>query len=162
MEYISLSWSDISELLVPITISLIEGFCYQRSYLIKDFYWLSWNHHFERFTGATMTWFKKKALHDICVTDDQWYITFFAITIPIFPHSRLITGLVTRVTRCVTLVEQELFLWCSYYTIFNFLFCFIKHCLSFCLFFHCIVCSSISASDDPFDISNLLSEIIQW
>ena len=56
MEYISLSWYDIPELVVPIRISLIESSCWQGSYWTNDFSWLSWNHHFERFTVATMTW----------------------------------------------------------------------------------------------------------
>jgi hypothetical protein len=42
VEYISLSWSDIPELVVPIMISLIEGCCYQ--WRSKGSYMLS--HHF--------------------------------------------------------------------------------------------------------------------
>jgi hypothetical protein len=49
MEYISLSWYDIPELVVPIGISLIEGCCQQWSYCTKGSSWLSWN-HFETFT----------------------------------------------------------------------------------------------------------------
>jgi hypothetical protein len=74
-----------------------------------------------------------------------------------FPHSWLITGLVTRLTRRVPLVEQELLtlpehrsspsgingvsvtrslVWCA---------CFVDRCLSFCTisFCHCVVCSSL-------------------
>jgi len=73
-----------------------------------------------------------------------------------FPHSRLITGIVTRLTRRVQLVEQELlnlpehlssppvfsgvrvtrsFVLCG---------CFVDRCLSFCTFSfgHCVICSS--------------------
>ena len=50
MKYISLSWSDVLEVVVPIEIYLIDG-----SYWTKGSYWLSWNHHFESFTVATMT-----------------------------------------------------------------------------------------------------------
>ena len=74
-----------------------------------------------------------------------------------FPHSRPITGFVTRLTRRVPLVEQELltlpehlssppgFQWGSCYSIFSFIYiCFIDRCLSFCTFSfgHCVVCSS--------------------
>ena len=56
MEYIYLSWYDIPELVVPVKISLIEGCCYQESYLTKGCSWLSWSHHFESFTVATKAW----------------------------------------------------------------------------------------------------------
>ena len=52
MEYISLSWYDIPELVVPIRISLIEGCCEQGSYLTKGSSLLGWSHHFESFTVA--------------------------------------------------------------------------------------------------------------
>jgi hypothetical protein len=66
-------------------------------------------------------------------------------------------GFVTRLTRRVPLVEQELltlpehlssppgFQWGSCYSIFSFIYiCFIDRCLSFCTFSfgHCVVCSS--------------------
>jgi hypothetical protein len=54
MEYISLSWYDIPELVVPIRITLIEGCCKEGSYWTKGSSWLSWNHHFEGFTVASM------------------------------------------------------------------------------------------------------------
>jgi len=38
MGYISLRWSDIPELVVPIRISLIEGCCYQESHWTKGSY----------------------------------------------------------------------------------------------------------------------------
>ena len=56
MEYISLSWYDTPELVVPISISLIEGCCWKGSYWTKGSYWLSWSYYFERFTVAIMTW----------------------------------------------------------------------------------------------------------
>ena len=78
-----------------------------------------------------------------------------------FPHSWLITGFVTRLTRRMSLLEQELLtipehlgsppvysgvrvtrslVLCA---------CFVDHCLSFCTFSfdHCVVCSSIYDSD---------------
>jgi len=52
---------------------------------------------------ATMTW-----LWNICVTDDHGYVPLVVNTSGSFPHSWLITGFVTRLTRRVPLVEQEL------------------------------------------------------
>ena len=46
---------------------------------------------------------KKEAtqpLWNICVTNDHGYVPFVVITIRFFPHSRPITGFVTRVTDC--------------------------------------------------------------
>jgi len=56
MEYISLSWYDILELVVPVRTSLIEGLPLTRNYWAKCSSWLSWSHHFECFTVALMTW----------------------------------------------------------------------------------------------------------
>jgi len=39
-----------------IRISLKECCCYQGSYWTKGSCWLSWSHHFESFTVATVTW----------------------------------------------------------------------------------------------------------
>ena len=52
---ISLSWSDIPELVVPTMISLIEGCCKHGNYWTKGSLWLNWSHHFESCTVATMT-----------------------------------------------------------------------------------------------------------
>ena len=47
--------------------------------------------------------------HDLfCVTNDHGYFPLFVNTSWSFPHSWLITGFVTRVTRQMPLVEQEL------------------------------------------------------
>jgi hypothetical protein len=67
--------------------------------------WLSWSHHFESFTVATMTW--------LAVTEylcHQWpRICFLVVSNSrSFPHLWLITVFVTRLTRRVPLVEQEL------------------------------------------------------
>ena len=87
MEYISLSWYDIPELLVHVRNSLIEGYCYQGSYWTMGSSWLSWSHHFESFTVTTMTWM---TLWNICVKNDHGYIPFVVSTRS-FPHSWLIT-----------------------------------------------------------------------
>ena len=55
MWYISISLSNIIQLVVPILISLIEGCCQQKSYWTKGLYWLSWSNHFESFTVANIT-----------------------------------------------------------------------------------------------------------
>jgi hypothetical protein len=64
--------------------------------------WLSWSHHFDSFMVATM------ALGNFCVTNDHGYVPFVVNVSQFFPHSWLITGFVTRLTRRVQLVEQEL------------------------------------------------------
>jgi hypothetical protein len=49
-----------------------------------------------------------RMLRSICVTNDHWYVPFVVIIIRSFPHSWLINGFVTRLTRRVPHVEQEL------------------------------------------------------
>ena len=146
MENISISWYDIPELVVPISISLIEECCQQGIYWTNCSVWLNWSHHFESFTVATMTLFLP--LWNNCVTNDHGYI----------PHSWFITGLVTKLARRVPLVEQTLltlpmhmssppvfsevrvtrtFVWCV---------SFVDRYLSCCPFSfgHCVVCPSLS------------------
>jgi len=45
---------------------------------------------------------------NICVINDHGYVPFVVSTSRSFPYSSLITGFVTRLTRWVPLVEQEL------------------------------------------------------
>ena len=105
IEYISLRLYDIPELVVPITISLREGCCYKEatqprvpfgkvevitSKILLSPPWLDW------------------PLWNICVKHDHAYVPLVVNTSRFFPHSRLITGFVTRLTRRVPLVEQEL------------------------------------------------------
>ena len=52
-----------------------------------------------------MTWL---TLWNICVTIDHGYVLLVVNTSWSFPHSWLITGFVTRLTRRVPLAEQEL------------------------------------------------------
>jgi hypothetical protein len=73
-----------------------------------------------------------------------------------FPHSRFITGFITRLTRRVSLVEQELLTLPEHLnsaSVFTgvrvtrslvLYICFVDRCLSFCTFSfdHCVVCSS--------------------
>ena len=90
---------------------------------------------------------------NICVTNDHGYIPLIVNTFRSFPHSRLITGFVTILTRRVPIVQQELLtlpehlssplvfsgvhvtrslVWCV---------CFVDRCLSFVLFLLAIVLS---------------------
>ena len=45
---------------------------------------------------------------EVCVTNDHGYVPFIVSTSRSFPHSCLVTGFVTRLTRGVPLVKQEL------------------------------------------------------
>ena len=94
--------------------------------------------------------------YGISVSNDHGYVPLVANSSRSFPHSTLITGFVTILTRRVPLEEQELFTvpeHMSSTSIFSgvrvtrFLVlyvCFVNRCLSFCAFSfgHCI-CSSI-------------------
>jgi hypothetical protein len=82
--------------------------------------------------GLLLTWLCWP-LWNICVTNDHGYVPLVVNTSQSFPHSRLITRSVTRLTRRVPLVEQELlilsehlssppsFWWGSCYSIFSFM-----------------------------------------
>ena len=88
--------------------------------------------------------------------NDHGYVPIVVKTSRSFPHSRLITGFVTRLTRRVPLVEQELLTLPEHLSsppVFTgvrvtrslvLYVCFVDRCLSFCTFSfgHCVVCSS--------------------
>jgi hypothetical protein len=91
------------------------------------------------------------------VSNDHGYVPLVVNTSRSFPHSRLITGFVTRLTRRLPLMKQQLFTlpehMCSP-PVFSgvrvtrslvFYVCFVDRCLSFCTFSfgHCDVCPSI-------------------
>ena len=94
--------------------------------------------------------------YGIYVTNDHGYVPLVVNTSRSFPHSRLITGFVTRLTRRVSVVEHELLIRpenLSSPSVFTgvrvtrslvLCVCFVDHCLSFCTFpfGHCVVCSS--------------------
>ena len=96
-------------------------------------------------------------LWNICVTNDHGYVPFVVSTSRSFPHSWLITGVVTRLRRRVPLVDQELLTLSERLSsppVFSevrvtrtlvLCVCFVDRCLSFCTFSfgHCVVCSSI-------------------
>jgi hypothetical protein len=95
-------------------------------------------------------------LWNICVTNYHGYVLLVVNTSRSFPHSRLITEFVTRLTRRVPLVEQELLTLLEHMSLppvfigvrvtrsLVLYVCFIDRCLSFCTFSfgHCVVCSS--------------------
>jgi hypothetical protein len=88
---------------------------------------------------ATMTWLT-------VVTNEHGYVPLVVNTSRSFPHSRLITGFVTRVTRRVPLEEQELLTLPEHLSSPSVLsgvcvtrslvlyVCFVDRCLSFCTF----------------------------
>jgi hypothetical protein len=96
-------------------------------------------------------------LWNICVTNDHGYVPLVVNTSRSFSHSRLITGFVTRLTRQVPLVEQELLTLPEHLSsspVFSgvrvtwslvLYVCFVDCCLFFCTFSfgHCVVCSSL-------------------
>jgi hypothetical protein len=94
VEYISLSWSDIAELVVSST----------RKLLSQGSYWLSWSHHFERFTVATMSWL---TLRNICFTNDHEYVPLVVITISVLSSYIAFTWFLTTETQQVSLFTLE-------------------------------------------------------
>jgi hypothetical protein len=96
-------------------------------------------------------------LWNSCVTNDHGYVPLVVNTSRSFPRSWFITGFVTRITRRVSLVEQELFIlpehlssprvfsWVRVTRSLVLYVCFVVRCLSFCTFsfdHDCVVCSS--------------------
>ena len=94
-------------------------------------------------------------LWNICVTNDHGYVPLVVNTSRSFPRSWLITGLVTKLTRRVSLVEQELtlpkhlsspsvFIGIRVTRSLVLYVCFADRCLSLCTlsFGHCVVYSS--------------------
>ena len=93
----------------------------------------------------------------VCVKHDHTYVPLVINTSRSFPHSWIITGFVSRLTRRMSLVEEELltfpehlssppvFIGVRVTRSLASCVCFVDHCLSFCLFSfgHCVVCPSI-------------------
>ena len=110
-------------------------------------------------------------LWNICVTNDHGYVPLFVNIYRSFPHSRLITGFVTRLTRWVPLVDQELLTLPEHLSspsVFSgfpvtrslvLCVCFVDRCLScYILFLLAIVLSDLFRYTDydcPFGISKL-------
>jgi len=128
---------------------------------------LSWSHHFESFIVAIMTWLT--VMEYLC---HKWprICSTCRNTLRSFPHSWLITGFVTTLTRRVPLVEQELLTLPEHMSsppVFSgvrgtrslvLYVCFVDRCLSFCTFSfgHCVsVLLRYTDSDYPFGIFKL-------
>ena len=97
---LSLCWSDMWELVIPVRVSLTEG-CYGT----KGSYWLSWSNHFESLLVGTTTW--------LTVMEHLYYklpriCSFVVSTFRFTPHSWLITVSVSREIRWMPIVEQAL------------------------------------------------------
>ena len=90
-----------------------------------------------------MTWM---TLWNVSVINDHSYVHLVVSPSRSFSHSRLITGLVTRLTRQVLLVEQEhmgsppVFSAVSVTRSLVSFFCVVDRCLSFCTFFLWALC----------------------
>ena len=96
-------------------------------------------------------------LWNICVTNDHGYVPLVISTSRSFPHSWFITGFVTRLTRRVTLVDQEHLTRSLVLCV-----CFVDRCVFFCTFSfgHCVICSF-------FDVRILITPLVssnssQW
>jgi hypothetical protein len=104
-------------------------------------------------------WYKRWLgwpLWNICVINDHGYVPLVVNTFRSLPHSWLITGFVTRLTRRVPLVEQELLTVPEHLSsppVFSgvrvtrslvLYACFVDRCLSLCSlsFGHCVFCPS--------------------
>ena len=106
-------------------------------------------------------------LCNICVTNDHKYVPLFVNTSRSFPHSWLFTEFVTRLTRRVSLVEQELLTLPEHLSspsVFSgvrvtrslvLYVCFVDCCLSFCTFFWSLCC--LFFIDIRFLITSLVS-----
>jgi hypothetical protein len=108
-------------------------------------------------------------LWNICVTNDHGYVPLVVNTSRSSPHSWLITGFVTWLTRRVPLVEQELLTHPEHMSsppVFSgvrftrslvLCICFVNRCLSFCTFScgHCLSVLRFTDSDYSFGIFKL-------
>jgi hypothetical protein len=132
---------------------LDKGLLLTRKLLNQGFLLVKLKPSLRKFYGRHHGW----PFWNICVTNDHGYVPLVVNTSRSFPHSRLITGFVTRLTRRVPLVEQELLTLPEHLSsppVFSgvcvtrslvLYVCFPDRCLSFCAFSfgRCVVCSSI-------------------
>ena len=87
--------------------SWIYNYLYNQCILPLTFFWV-W------ILPTSVMMIQNYVIKFVCVTNDHVYVTFVVIiyiyisTCRFFPHSWLITRFVTRVTRWVSLMEQEL------------------------------------------------------
>jgi hypothetical protein len=112
--------------------------------------------------------------HVICVTKYHGYVPLVVNTSHFFPHSWLITSFVTKLTRRVPLVEQELFTFRSTSwsrpvssgvrvtrsLILNV--CFVDRCWYFFFWPYCVVCPLIYGFLLPLGIVKLFLCLLLW
>jgi hypothetical protein len=84
-------------------LSILQG-----RYWTKGFYWLSWSHYLENILVGTMTWLTLTATEYMCHKWPRIYSTC-SRNFQSFPHSWLITELVTRVTRLELMSSPPVF-----------------------------------------------------
>ena len=145
------------------------------------FCWSFWLPHWYLQTFLESLWsppWRGWPLWNICVTNDHGYVPFVENTSRSFSHSWFITGFITRLTRRVPLVEQELLTLPEYLSsppvltgvrVTRFIVlcvCFVNRCLSFwplcCLFFFDlrILITPLVSSNFSYAISNHKHEIL--
>jgi hypothetical protein len=133
---------------------LDRGLLLARNQLNQGSLLVSWSHHFVNLTVVTMTWLT--TMEYLC---HKWPHIYSPCRkhFPVRPHSIFITGFVTRLTRRVPLVEQELLTLSEHMSsppVFSGVrvtrslvvyVCFVDRCLSFCTFSfgQCVFCSSL-------------------
>jgi len=112
-------------------------------------------------------WLGLPLLWNICVINDHGYVPLVVNTSRSFPRSWLITGFVTRLTRRVSLVEQELptlpehlssphvFSGVRVTRSLDLYVCFVHRCFSFCTFFFWPFCCLFF-----FDIRILIAPLV--
>ena len=106
MQYISLSWCNFPELVVLFRIFMNRGLLLTRKLLSQGFLLIMLKSSLRKINGRHHDLVDQ--LWNICVTNDRGYAPFVVNTSRFFPHSWLISGFVTRLTRRVPLVEQGL------------------------------------------------------
>ena len=126
---------------------VLPHFLMQYKWFNKNSYWLSWSHLFKGFTVGTMTWLT--VMEYLCL---KWSrkCSICRKHFPVITHLLLITGFVTRLTRRVPLVEQELLTFLGHMSSLpvysgirvtrSLVLClwFVDRCLSLCVLFRCL------------------------
>ena len=113
---LSLNWSDIPELVVPVRNSLTTGCCCLGSCWTKDTYWFIISSKVLRLPR----WLASP-LRNIFVAMYPGYVTRIVSNARSFPLSWLIGRFVTRIALWVPLVEQELLTLFEYLSSFSIL-----------------------------------------
>ena len=163
MQYISLSWCDFPELVVLFRIFMNRGLLLTRKLLNQGFLLIMLKSSLRKINGRHHDLVDQ--LWNICVTNDRGYAPFVVNTSRFFPHSWLISGFVSRLTRRVPLVEQGIanpcvapectpvFSGVRVIRSFDLCVCFVDRCLYFWPL-HCLSFFDLLILITPFDSSN--------